>query len=475
MSIEFNAGGTGNPIALTEPDGTPLIDPVTEIQVTNGTLTALAPGIGLIDTSGTDPVVIYVTTEAEFLAAFDTLNAANIGGIIKLGATIPITADRNLDFGNAIEVHGGQNRITLNNGGGSWKLSITAGTRATFKQVTFDGSVNFNNGVPNEEDTNSQVFLDINTATMNSVVLLEVQFTDIVGGSLGNNTGTGVYNPGDNVLEGAPIQITQMAVWSRMLLSNVWILTPTSGQRKPYGSVGINFISPGTLGMAFTCNNWSVSGPANTNSGGGVPNTERWTWAANACRINVNGTGTTNGGYAIINFDQSVSVDPNTNTSWQYYPTFHGPVTYEPDVDPTATATYGNNGDILQSQYGTFYKYRQKGVNTQWKNFLNLPITNTIAASVTPSISQCNTWTIFNNLAACTFLIPRDGVQAYPIGTIFKATNINVGALTINQAHPAVTFYHNGDPVNTPLVLSQYEICTMTCIAANTYICSIST
>ena len=45
MGIEFNAGGTGEPIALTEPDGTPLIDPVTEIQVTNGTLTQLSPGV----------------------------------------------------------------------------------------------------------------------------------------------------------------------------------------------------------------------------------------------------------------------------------------------------------------------------------------------------------------------------------------------------------------------------------------------
>lgn len=472
MSIDFNAGGTGNPIALTEPDGTPLIDPVTEIQVTNGTLTTLSPGVGLIDTSGADPVVIYVVTEAEFLAAFDTLNLANIGGIIKIGATIPITADRDLDFGNAIEVHGGQNRITMNNGG-SWKLRIMAGTRATFKQCTFDGSVNFNQGVPNEEDTNSQVVLDIDTITMNSVVLLEVQFTDIVGGSLGNNTGVGVYNGATNVLEGAPIQITNMAVWSRMLLSNVWILTPTSGQRKPYGSVGINFISAGTLGMAFTCNNWSVSGPANTNDGGGIPNTERWNWASSGCRINVNGTGITNGGYAIINFDQSVGIDPNTNTSWQYYPTFHGPVTYDQDVNPTATATYGNNGDLLQSQYGTYYKYRATGVNTSWKNLLNLPITNSVAISVTPTISQCNSWIVFNNALPCTFLIPRNGLQAYPIGTIFKVSNIGVGALTIDQANIIVTFYKVLLPASTAFILTQYEVCTITCIAVNTYICSV--
>ena len=471
MGIEFNAGGPGEPIALTEPDGTPLIDPVTEIQVTNGTLTQLSPGVGLIDTSGTDPVVKYVTTEQEFLDAFDDFNADNVGGIIKLGATIQITANRNLDFGNAIEVHGGQNIFNMNDGSGSYKFTITGGSRVTFKQCTFNGSVNFNQGVPNEEDTNSQVFLDIDTATCNSVVLLEVQLTDIVGGSLGNNTGTGVYNPGTNILEGAPIQITTMSTWSRMLLSNLWILTPTSGQRKPYGSVGINFISPGTLGMAFTCNNWSVSGPANTNSGGGIPNTERWNWASSACRINVNGTGTTNGGYAIINFDQSVGIDPNTNSSWQFYPTFHGSVTYQTDVDPTATATYGNNGDILQSQYGTYYKYRATGVNTQWKNFLNLPITNTIAPSVTPALSACNTWTIFNNAGACTFLLPRDGITAYPIGTIFKIMNIGVGALTIDRVHPAVTFYLQGALPSTAFVLNQYEVCTATCIAVNTYIC----
>lgn len=475
MSIEFNSGGTGNPIALTEPDGTPLIDPVTEIQVTNGTLTTLSPGVGLIDTSGTDPVVKYVTTEAEFIQAFDDFNAINVGGIIKLGATIQFTQNHNIDFGNAIEVHGGQNIFNMNDGAGSYKLSVTAGSKVTFKQCTFNGSVNFNQGVPNEEDTNSQTFLEINTATCNSVVLLEVQLTDIVGGSAGNNTGVGVYNPGTNVLEGAPIQITTMNTWSRMLLSNVWILTPTSGQRKPYGSVGINFLSAGTLGMAFTCNNWSISGLANTNSGGGVPNVDRWDWASDGCRINVNGTGTTNGGYAAINFDQSVGIDPNTNTSWQYYPTFHGGVLYEPDADPTATATFGHAGDILISQYGEFMKYRQTGTNTQWKNLLNLPISNSIAASVTPTISQCNSWVIFNNALACTFLMPRDGVQAYPIGTIFKTCNLGVGVLTIDRVHPAVTFYNSSNPVSTAFNLAQYQVCIMTCIAANTYMCELTT
>lgn len=51
MGIEFNAGG-GNDVTLTEPDGVPNISPVTEIQVTNGSLTQLAAGVGLVNTDG---------------------------------------------------------------------------------------------------------------------------------------------------------------------------------------------------------------------------------------------------------------------------------------------------------------------------------------------------------------------------------------------------------------------------------------
>ena len=61
------------------------------------------------------------------------------------------------------------------------------------------------------------------------------------------------------------------------------------------------------------------------------------------------------------------------------------------------------------------------------------------------------------------------GYKANP--PIFKIMNIGVGALTIDRVHPAVTFYLQGALPSTAFVLNQYEVCTATCIAVNTYIC----
>ena len=201
MGMSFTDSDSGNPIDLTTPSGIPNIPNVTEIQVTNGSLTTLAPTIGLVDTTGlfsentllrniiggagtVDPTGTDNFLAGDFAGSSLTTGGSNIGigtNVLRLGTGAPcqentvvgvgamentISSNNNVAIGTDacsvatqsrggvyIGSHAGENLTTprdtiaiglqaLGGGGGANLQSIAIGTRASFNDaIVTEGNI----------------------------------------------------------------------------------------------------------------------------------------------------------------------------------------------------------------------------------------------------------------------------------------------------------------------------------------------
>ena len=348
-------------------------------------LTSDSTGVGSwLPVTAATPTVIYATDLTEVIDAFDSFNAAGSkAGIVKLGDTINLSGDLNLNFGGGIEIHGGMNAF---NCGGSNVINIS-GDSFTFKQCKFKGNVDFSSGAGS---TNSQNVININM-TGNRGSFLECEFVDVVGGENGDHSSSSYF----------PIVIDNMNTWSSMVLSNIWINTrETAGgsDAKPYGSLGIMWNkSAGTNGMSFITNNWALSGLENADE------STKWISAQNAMKIlvsgsssNVPGTGG-GGGFATIFYDQSLTVDSNTtstggynSTGWDRFPTMWGVNINLEDLNPTTSPLFGTQGDIQISGNTAWIKVGDIGKDTDWVEITNSGGTDTFSWS-DPVVTAGNT------------------------------------------------------------------------------------
>jgi len=351
LSSSNNMGG------LQDVDDTGITD--TQVLAWNSATSEYLP------TDNAEPVVIYAIDKAELVAAFNTFNTAPArAGIVKLGGQIELDADLELNFGEGIEIHGGGNNFKLNNGS-SWKIKVHTGSkRATFKQCVFNGLVDFAQGTPNDEDTNSQVAIEIDSATCSRVIMLECEFVDIVGGWNGDYTGTGTYNATNNILEGAPIQITQLSDWARIILSNIWMSTPETGAGadKPYGPLGV-YYSPtaqagANNGLQIICNNWSLTGLITS------ANATKWREYKGAMKINI--AGGTPASFGGLSYDGSLTY--TMPAAWVPYPTMWGPTSTKQSVNPISVlgGVFGNPGDVLINGADLYMKHTTIGEDNNW-------------------------------------------------------------------------------------------------------------
>jgi hypothetical protein len=358
-------GNTTNTSTLADVDITGLAND--DMLVYDLATTKWKPGVPAM----IQPVVIYAVNLQEVKDAFDYFN--NVGGInpngaqagiVKLGASIDLDADLNLNFGEGIEIYGGGNRFKLYNGVTRYRLIIGLGSkRATFVNCLFSGTREFNTA--NED---SQVAIEVNSALCSRVLLMDCEFVDIVGEEL-HDYYEAEGTTGVNL--GAPIQVTSMYAWSRIILSNIWILTSASGTNKDYAPLGVFYktgAQAATSGLQIICNNWAVTGVTNENQ------SYHWTDYKKAMRINVNGTHPSFGdvGYAAISYDGSLTINqsgPNFPTlgDWNPYPTMYGPMSTVAAINPRVTAHFGNPGDIMTDGAGNVYvKIIDIGINTNW-------------------------------------------------------------------------------------------------------------
>ena len=327
-----------------------------------------------------EPVVIYAINKDELVAAFNTFNAAPArAGIVKLGANIELDGDLTLDFGDGIEIHGGFNNILFNDNSGSYVLRCQ-GTKVVFKQCKFNGKVDFNYASP-YQDMASQIILEMFDPSLSTLVLLDCEFIDVIGGWNGDyiddNATAVTINPAPNtfIKQGAPIQATRLATWCRFILSNIWISTPETGtgSNKQYGPLGIYYsptAQPTTAGLQIICNNWALTGLVTSAI---LPLPGKWRDYKSAMQINVAGGGAPTGGVGAIAYDQSVQIASTTATGdgggdWIPYPTMRGPVTTEQAVDPTTIVggIFGNPGDILINVADIYMKHTSAGIDNNW-------------------------------------------------------------------------------------------------------------
>ncbi|MEO1944450.1 MAG: hypothetical protein ABGY11_09105 [Candidatus Thioglobus sp.] len=364
---------TPTPSSLADVDVTGLVDD--DMLVYDSALTKWKPGVPAM----IQPVVIYATNLQQVKDAFDYFN--NVGGInpngsqagiVKLGASIDLDADLDLNFGEGIEIYGGGNRFKLYNGVTRYRLIIGVGSkRSTFVNCLFTGTREFS---PAGTDEDSQVAIEINSSICSRLLLMDCEFVGIVGEEdhdYYEAEGTNGVNLG------APIQVTSMYAWSRLIFSNIWILTSASGSQKDYAPLGVFYktgAQPGPAGLQIICNNWAVTGVTNENQ------PYHWTDYKKAMRINVNGTHPSFGtvGYAAISYDGSLTInqretaasDPGSATTlgdWNPYPTMYGPMSTVAAIDPRVTAHFGNPGDIMTDGSGNVYiKTLTIGINTSW-------------------------------------------------------------------------------------------------------------
>jgi hypothetical protein len=371
LIVSGNTGmGTDTPTETLHIDGTFRLEDGN--QNDGYVLTSDSTGVGSwLPVTAATPTVIYATDLTGVIDAFDSFNAAGSkAGIVKLGDTINLSGDLNLNFGGGIEIHGGMNAF---NCGASNVINIS-GDSFTFKQCKFKGSVDFASGAGS---TNSQNVINIDM-TGNRGSFLECEFVDVVGGENGDHTSSSYF----------PIVIDNMNTWSSMVLSNIWISTrETAGgsDAKPYGSLGIMWNkSAGTNGMSFIANNWALSGLENADE------STKWVSAQNAMKIlvsgsssNVPGTGG-GGGFATIFYDQSLTVDSDTtstggynSTGWDRFPTMWGVNINLEDLNPTTSPLFGTQGDIQISGNTAWIKVGEIGKDTDWVEITNSGGTDT--------------------------------------------------------------------------------------------------
>lgn len=300
------------------------------------------------------PLIKYATTQQELTDAFDyfnNLSSGAIGGIVKIGTDITLSSNITLDFGNGIELWGGNNRLKAS----ASNYTVTfVGARYMIKDVIFEGS-------PKNLDPISGTATDTtNMIKLNSSLTTFVSFQDCTFSNLvGSTLVTAV---------GYVIDIQNSATDLTISFSGSKI-TSGSNQSKPYQPFRINYsVATGKDSLRLQIRDWAATGVG--------PSSSRWQYCKNAMEIRVDGTLKPADKYAFF-YDESVTWDSaselagSANQWLDLFPTFHGPTTrVVSGLNPTSTATFGNPGDIIVGGVATESIYmRHTNIGSQTSNW----------------------------------------------------------------------------------------------------------
>ena len=330
-------GGTG----ITGLTGNTVYVPNLNIGTVGGSGSMFNLGVdnsGFVVTGDT-PIVKYVITLSELTTAFDAFKTQGVGGIIKMGASISLSSDLELDFDQGIELWGGSFGFSMNG-----NVITVKGVRATFRNVAFTGTVNFGSlGVGNSSLVNSQNVIKIDDGSMAVVKFIECRMNDIVGG----------YNPTSSADTTYPVIIEDCNDWSVFEFIYFAIGTQSSIQDKEYGPFLVKWnVSglPASSGTRLMFKDWYCNSPEIDTKD------TRFASAKAAMGIKIDGTTGTQLQDQVI-YDQSLTVDEaSTWPNLDKYSTAWGPIVKQLSVDPTVTNTFGYPGDIQISGNTAYMK-----------------------------------------------------------------------------------------------------------------------
>lgn len=290
--------------------------------------------------------IIVVSNEAEFIAAFTTLNAAG-GGIIALDNTVTLTADRTLDH-SSIEVWGTGNTLQFNN----YVINIT-GTNALYKDITLSGTVVFGSIWSSKP---SQKVFKINDSNFGVISLQDVTFNNCVGTEADTN-------------DYPVIDVTNCGVWFEMRIERCSVATQSSGVPKFYEGFQVR-IRKNLTGMRINIYDWSGKGTCVVSGGNYDQREESFN---NACKIFiVKDTGKLDP-VQTRNFihDGSVSLETytgvdGTDVSLDNYPRYAKDVVLG-TTDPTSSVTRGGPGTrYIKTDTDDVYIKKDYGSTTNW-------------------------------------------------------------------------------------------------------------
>ena len=273
--------------------------------------------------TGETPVVKYATTLGELTTAFDSFKAQNVGGIVKMGATISLGADLELDFDQGIELWGGGFGFTMNG-----NVITVKGNRATFRNLSFTGGVNFG---PSGANTNSQNVIIVDDTSLATLKFIECRMNDIVGGNNPSSSGDSTY----------PVIIENCGNWSVFEFIYFAVGTQSSITTKAYGPFLVKWNESGASGTRLMFKDWSCNSPERADT-----MASRFASVKAAMIVKVDGSVGTLYQNQVI-YDQSVTIDESS--TWpdiDKYSTPWGPIVKQLPVDPTVTNTFGYPGDI---------------------------------------------------------------------------------------------------------------------------------
>ena len=297
----------------------------------------------------TEPVVKYVTDLAGLASAIAAFNTANIGGIIKLGATLQLVENLPIDLGVGIEIWGGGFGFDL--GASAQYKIIVEGSRGAFRNVAFTGNkiLNGSNAI------DSQPCIEVDDSGFAVLKMVECRFTDIIGST------TGVSNT--NVT--CPIHIKSCANWSIFEFLFLGIGTQAAGNDKNQTPLGVFWTPAITGGTRFIFKDLYNNSPEPRASG------NRFTKYRNSLKVGIYGSNSTTAQNQVV-YDETLTIDAaSTWPSMDLYPNMYGSSTVinaSASYNPSAgSGAYGIPGDIMVSGSTIYMKHTDIGTNTNWK------------------------------------------------------------------------------------------------------------
>ena len=397
--------GMGSNLTYTLPSAYPTSTGQVLSSTTTGTMSW---------TDNTEPVVVYANNLGDVTDALTAFNAASQGGIIKLGANIPLSADQEIDFGVGIEIWGGGFGFTLAatsvdsgtttattanklvEAGQNFTTTVTVGdkvnnttdgTRAYVTAIDSDTTLSLSSdimasgeaytitstakiivkgtrgtfrnvaftGITQLSGANavdSQQCIVVDDASFQVLKLIECRFNDIIGSTTGIS----------NVYGTCPFQIKNCGNWTifEFLFFGLGSAT-SSGTTKQQTPMSVFWTPAGKSGTRLVFKDFYNNSPeANSQS-------TRFTRYRDSLKVGIYGATSTSLQNQVV-YDETLTIDSaSTWPSMDLYPNMYGPSTVVTSNDPTAVATYGVPGDVVISGSTIYMKHTDVGSNTNWK------------------------------------------------------------------------------------------------------------
>tara|TARA_R100000655_G_scaffold1110_3_gene4452 strand:- start:3984 stop:5498 length:1515 start_codon:yes stop_codon:yes gene_type:complete len=399
--------GMGSNLTYTLPSAYPTSTGQVLASTTTGTMSW---------TDNTEPVVKIVDDLTGLTDALTAFNAASQGGIIKLGANIPLSANQEIDFGVGIEIWGGGFGFTLASisidsgtttsttadklvdSGQNFLTTVSVGDKvtntsaapddyayvtavdsdttlslshdiittgqaytisSTAKIIVKGSRGTFRNvaftGITQLNSTSkvdSQQCIEIDDGSFSVLKIIECRFNDIIGSTTGIS----------NVYGACPFQIKNCGSWTifEFLFFGIGSAT-SSGTTKYQTPMSVFWTPAGKSGTRLVFKDFYNNSPE------GNSISTRFTRYRDSLKVGVYGATSTSIQNQVI-YDETLTIDSaSTWPDMDLYPNMYGPSTVVTSNDPTAVATYGVPGDVVISGSTIYMKHTDIGTNTNWK------------------------------------------------------------------------------------------------------------